>query len=92
MAVEVRDGILDSTTLGSIGLLFAESVEFTSEEEFTEKLGTLKEAYAPSTVKFADKAALEEGVEVPEDKPARRSSGDALIDAAANAISKSVIK
>lgn len=70
----------------------AESVEFTSEEEFTEKLGTLKEAYAPSTVKFADKAALEEGVEVPEDKPARRSSGDALIDAAANAISKSVIK
>lgn len=70
----------------------AESVEFTSEEEFTEKLGTLKEAYAPSTVKFADKAALEEGVEVPEDKPAYKSSGDALVDAAAHAISKSVIK
>ena len=70
----------------------AESVEFTSEEEFTEKLGTLKEAYAPSTVKFADKAALEEGVEVPEDKPAFKSSGDALVDAAAHAISKSVIK
>ena len=70
----------------------AESVEFTTEEEFTEKLGTLKEAYAPSkTVKAAEKSALEEGVEVPEDKPTK-ASADPLINAVVNSISKSVAK
>lgn len=70
----------------------AESVEFTSEEEFAEKLSTLKEAYTPSTVKAAEKSVLEEGVEVPEDKPAKQVSGDPLINAAVNSISKSVAK
>lgn len=69
----------------------AESVEFTSEEEFTEKLSTLKEAYAPSTVKAAEKSALEEGVEIPEDKPTKVSA-DPLVDAVAKTISKSVLK
>ena len=69
----------------------AESVEFTTEEEFTEKVHTLKEAYAPSTVKAGEKSALEEGVEVPEDKPSRASS-DPLVNAAVNSISKSVAK
>lgn len=69
----------------------AESVEFTTEEEFTEKLNTLKEAYAPSTVKPAEKSALEEGVEIPEDKPSK-ASADPLINAVVNSISKSVAK
>jgi hypothetical protein len=69
----------------------AESVEFTSEEEFAEKLSTLKEAYAPSSVKPAEKTALEEGVEIPEDKP-RHVSADPLVDAVAKSISKSVVK
>ena len=69
----------------------AESVEFTSEEDFTEKLNTLKEAYAPSIVKAAEKSALEEGVEIPEDKPTK-VSGDPLVDAVAKTISKSVLK
>lgn len=69
----------------------AESVEFTTEEEFTEKLSTLKEAYAPSTVKPAEKSALEEGVEIPEDKP-NTASADPLINAVVNSISKSVAK
>ena len=70
----------------------AESVEFTTEEEFTEKVNTLKEAYAPSkTVKAAEKSALEEGVEVPEDKPTK-ASADPLINAVVNSISKSVAK
>ena len=69
----------------------AESVEFTTEEEFTEKVNTLKEAYAPSNVKAGEKSALEEGVEVPEDKPSKASS-DPLINAAVNSISKSVAK
>ena len=69
----------------------AESVEFTSEEEFADKLSTLKEAYTPSGVKAAEKSVLEEGVEVPEDKPTKASS-DPLINAAVNSISKSVAK
>ena len=70
----------------------AESVEFTSEEEFADKINTLKEAYTPSSVKAAEKSVLEEGVEIPEDKPAKQVSGDALINAAVNSISKSVAK
>ena len=70
----------------------AESVEFTSEEEFADKLNTLKQAYTPSNVKAAEKSVLEEGVEVPEDKPAKQVSGDPLINAAVNSISKSVAK
>jgi hypothetical protein len=52
----------------------------------------LKEAYTPSSVKAAEKSVLEEGVEIPEDKPAKQVSGDALINAAVNSISKSVAK
>jgi len=70
----------------------AESVEFTSEEEFGDKLSTLKEAYAPSTARAAEKSVLEEGVEIPEDKPAKYVSSDPLINAAVNSISKSVAK
>jgi hypothetical protein len=69
----------------------AESVEFTSEEDFAEKINTLKEAYAHSNVKPAEKSALEEGVEIPEDKPAK-ASADPLINAVVNSISKSVQK
>jgi hypothetical protein len=69
----------------------AESVEFTTEEEFTEKVSTLKEAYAPSNIKAGEKSALEEGVEVPEDKPSKAST-DPLINAVVNSISKSVAK
>lgn len=69
----------------------AESVEFTTEEDFQDKINTLKEAYTLSSVKPVEKSVLQEGVEVPEDKPTR-ASGDALINAAVNSISKSVAK
>lgn len=70
----------------------AEGVEFTTEEEFADKVTTLKEAYTPSGVKAAEKSVLEEGVEIQEEKPAFKSSGDALVDAVAKSISKSVVK
>jgi hypothetical protein len=70
----------------------AETVEFTTEEEFAEKLETLKEAYTvTSGVKFGEKSALEEGIDVEEVKT-ERVSHDPLIDAVAKSISKSVIK
>ena len=59
----------------------AETVEFTTEEEFAEKLETLKEAYTvPSSVKVGEKSALEEGIDVEEVKT-ERVSHDPLIDA-----------
>jgi molecular chaperone DnaK (HSP70) len=70
----------------------AESVKFTSEEEFAQKLEQLKEAYAPTAqVKAADKSVLEEGVDVEEQKVVK-ASHDPLIDAVAKSISKSVVK
>lgn len=69
----------------------AESVEFTTEEEFAEKINTLREAYAPLNVKPVEKSALQEGVEVPEEKPTAAST-DPLINAVVNSISKSVVK
>jgi hypothetical protein len=69
----------------------AESVEFTTEEEFCEKLNTLKEAYTPRTVKSAEKSVLEEGVDV-EEKKSDKVSQDPLINAVVNSISKSVVK
>ena len=70
----------------------AENVKFTSEEEFAQKLEQLKEAYAPTAqVKPAEKAVLEEGVDIEEQKPTKVSH-DPLIDAVAKSISKSVVK
>lgn len=70
----------------------AETVEFTTDEEFADKLETLKEAYTgTSSVKFGEKSALEEGIDVEEVK-SERVSHDPLIDAVAKSISKSVIK
>lgn len=43
-----------------------ESVEFTTEEEFVEKLETIKENYFPSGVKRADESSLHESVEDPD--------------------------
>jgi hypothetical protein len=70
----------------------AETVEFTTEEDFADKLETLKEAYTgTSGVKFGERSALEEGIDVEEVKT-DRVSYDPLIDAVAKTISKSVIK
>ena len=43
-----------------------ESVEFTTEEEFVEKLETIKENYFPSGVKRANESSLHESVEDPD--------------------------
>jgi hypothetical protein len=72
----------------------AESVEFTTDEEFADKLVTLRTSYFTEAVKAADSSALNEEVQIEEDKPAVKTtaSADPLINAAASAISKSVVK
>ena len=69
-----------------------ESVEFTTEEEFAEKVGTLKEAYFKSDVKVASNSALDDEllVEDEEVKPVRYD--DPSMEVYAKTISKTVIK
>ena len=71
----------------------AEGVEFTTEEEFSGKLETLKESYFKSTVKSADSSALDDEVQIEEEKkPAVRGSENALIEQYAKTISQSIVK
>jgi hypothetical protein len=91
MAVQTACEGLTQTQAEKLKAL-AENVKFTSEGEFAQKLEQLKEAYAPTTqVKAAQKAVLEEGVDVEEVKPTKVSH-DPLVDAVAKSISKSVVK
>jgi hypothetical protein len=69
----------------------AESVEFTTEEDFAQKLETLVDAYLQKPVKVAESSALTEEVEIEEEKK-QTVSVDPLIQAAAQSISKTLVK
>lgn len=79
---EVCEG-LTATQAEKIKAL-AESVEFSTEDEFKEKLETIRENYFPSGVKKADEAQLNEQVD--EEKPAVVS--DAFMNSIVQSISK----
>lgn len=68
-----------------------ESVEFTTEEEFVEKLETIKENYFPSDVKRADEASLHESVEDPDTANSVKIS-DPRMAAYAQVISRTLAK
>ena len=80
---EVCEG-LTATQVEKIKAL-AESVEFSTEEEFKQKLETIRENYFPSGVKKADEAQLNEQVEEGEKAPV-------VNDAFMNSIVKSISK
>jgi hypothetical protein len=67
----------------------AESVEFSTEEEYENKLETIRENYFPSGVKKADEEQLHEQVS-PEDAGETKKpvSADPYVSSVANAISK----
>ena len=69
----------------------AESVEFNTEEDFAGKLSTLKESYFKSDVKAADKLALDEEVDIEEEKKVSKSS-DPSMDLYAKTISQTLVK
>ena len=69
----------------------AEGVEFTTEEEFVEKLSTLKESYFKAEVKVADNSALDDEVQIEEEKKVTKSS-DPLIEQYAKTISQTLVK
>jgi len=69
----------------------AESIEFTTEEEFTEKMETLKESYFKNPVVSADSSALDDEVQIEEEKKVVKSS-DPLMEVYSKAISQTVNK
>jgi hypothetical protein len=91
LAIQTACEGLPQTQLEKMKAL-AENVTFTSDEEFSEKLDQLIEAYAPTGVKAAEKSVLEEGVEIEEIKDNARVSNDPLVNAAARSISKFSVK
>jgi hypothetical protein len=66
----------------------AESVEFSTEEEYQTKLETIRENYFPSGVKKADETQLHETIEETQEK---KSSTDPYVASVMQAISKTKI-
>ena len=81
---EVCEG-LTATQVEKIKSL-AESVEFSTEDEYKEKLETIRENYFPSGIVKASEAQLQE--EVTDGTEKQVVSNDPLVAAVANAISK----
>ena len=75
---------LTSTQVEKIKTL-AESVEFSTEDEYRNKLETIRENYFPSGTKRADEKQLHEELGDADDK---KVSSDPFVNAVANAISK----
>ena len=85
---EVCEG-LTATQVEKIKSL-AESVEFSTEEEFKDKLETIRENYFPSGMKKADAAQLHETVD-DEDVNEKRVASDPYVASVMQAISKTKI-
>ena len=69
----------------------AESVDFTSEEEFADKVVSIRESYFNASVKSADSSALNEEITIEEEKK-QTVSDDPSIAQYAQSISKSLVK
>lgn len=85
--IEVTEG-LTATQVEKIKSL-AESVEFSSVEEYKEKLETIRENYFPSGVKKADVSQLQEQVEDEADQ--KSVAADPYVQSVMKAISKTKI-
>jgi hypothetical protein len=88
LTVEVCEG-LTATQVEKIKSL-AESVDFSTEEEFVDKLETLRENYFPSGIQKAKVSHLQEQFEDAEGEK-KSTSSDPFIAAVSQAISKTKI-
>jgi len=84
---EVTEGL--TTTQAEKVKQLAESVEFSTEEEYKEKLETIRENYFPSGIKKADEEQLHEKVEDAEGE--KKVIADPFVAAVSQAISKTKI-
>jgi hypothetical protein len=69
----------------------AENVEFTIEEEFNDKLTTLKESYFKAEVKMANNSALDDEVQI-EEEVKKSVSSDPSMELYAKTISQTLVK
>jgi hypothetical protein len=69
----------------------AEGVEFTTEEEFADKLSTLKESYFKAEVKVADSSALDDEVTI-EEEVKKTAFADPSMELYAKTISQTLVK
>jgi len=83
---EVCEGLTD-TQVEKIKAL-AESVEFSTEEEYKQKLETIRENYFPSGVKKADEAQLHEQVSDDSETKKQEVSYDPFVNSIVQSISK----
>jgi hypothetical protein len=86
MTREVCEGL--TTTQAEKIKSLAESIEFSTEEEYKEKLETIRENYFPSGIKKADETQLHEQVEEPTEQ---KAINDPFVAAVSKAISKTKI-
>jgi hypothetical protein len=69
----------------------AESIEYTTETEFSSKLETLKDSYFQSSVKVANNSALDDEVHI-EEEVKKSNASDSLIESYAKTISQTLVK
>lgn len=88
--VEIIHSVCEGLTMSQVEKIksLAKNVEFVSEEEFEEKLETIKESYFPSGIISASSDSLNEALEIDEDDTTEVV--DPLIKAYANKISKNI--
>ena len=86
ITVQVTEGLID-TQVAKIKTL-AESVEFSTEDEYTEKLESIRENYFPTGIKKPGEEMLHEEIESAEEAAAAKTkSFDPFVNAVTSAIS-----
>jgi hypothetical protein len=90
--VEITRSVCEGLTETQVEKIksLAESVEFSTEEEYKEKLETIRENYFPSGVKKADESQLNEKIEDVEGEK-KSAIADPFVAAVSQAISKTKI-
>lgn len=90
---EVIHTVCEGLTLSQVEKIksLAKNVEFTTEEEFTESLETLKESYYPSNIRPASLEAFEEPVNLSEESVSTKYV-DPFIEQVARTITKTISK
>lgn len=91
---EVIHNICEGLTLSQVEKIksLSKNVEFSTEEDFAEKMETLKESYFPTKIRPATQESLDEMLELNEDANVSTKYVDPFIEQVAKTISKTISK
>ena len=92
--IEAIHSVCEGLTMSQVEKVksLAKNVEFTTEEDFTEKLETLKESYFPSNIRPATQESLDDTLALNEDENVSTKYVDPFIAQVAKTISKTITK